>query len=199
MSLDPPARMQHDTVNELDAYDNMGLSYYYLGDLNRSIFYHNRMMSGILEGGESDVRRWDVGLLEKDRAMKLYRESVQMRSMFADYRLAKERGLPYRFPHEDERERSKVSLKPVRRAAKDPLLSPGYRPPDVREDFMELAIRQAMAEGEIADYAKSADPNVDIGGEQLRQKELATRQSFYSNHKVIGIANKYVSRCETVD
>ena len=85
-------------MNELDAYDNMGLAYYYLGNLNKAIYYHNRMMSGILEGN-TDVKAWNIGLLDKDRGKKTFKESTDTKSMFRDYKLAKEHDISFNYPH----------------------------------------------------------------------------------------------------
>ena len=42
---------------ELNAYDNIGVSYYYLGELEKAMFYHERMMRGKIESKSSNVRK----------------------------------------------------------------------------------------------------------------------------------------------
>ncbi len=38
---------------ELRAYDNIGMAYYYLGDLDAAQYYHNRMADGVTEAANS--------------------------------------------------------------------------------------------------------------------------------------------------
>jgi len=98
-----------DTMNELDAYDNMGLAYYYMGNVNKSIFYHNRMMSGKLEE-DTDVKKWNIMLLEKDRNKKNFYKAVEPKSMFREYKNCKENNSEYIFPHQNENQLLKYFL-----------------------------------------------------------------------------------------
>ena len=43
----------NDTKNEVYAYDLLGLLFFYLGDTKKSLYYHNRMATGHIEGPES--------------------------------------------------------------------------------------------------------------------------------------------------
>jgi hypothetical protein len=42
---------------EFDAYDNIGLQYYYMGDIVRATFYHDKMMMGTTESPDSVFRK----------------------------------------------------------------------------------------------------------------------------------------------
>ena len=41
---------------EYEAYDKMGLMYFYLGDSERALFYHNKAMEGNFEAKSSPVK-----------------------------------------------------------------------------------------------------------------------------------------------
>ena len=43
-------------AEELEAYDKIGIQYYYLGNLERSRYYNTRMMIGRLEADCSKIR-----------------------------------------------------------------------------------------------------------------------------------------------
>jgi hypothetical protein len=65
---------------ELESYDNIGLAYYYLGDINKAIYYHNRMMEKRLEG-DTQEKRWNsqavVNKLEKNSYKRVYLKSIE--------------------------------------------------------------------------------------------------------------------------
>lgn len=42
-----------DKTMELMAYDNMGMAYYYMGDLEGAQYYHERMINGVIEENNS--------------------------------------------------------------------------------------------------------------------------------------------------
>ncbi len=104
-------RAEHNPMFELDAYDNMGIQYYYGGNLDKAMYYHHRMMAGIIEE-ETNVKAWNIGLLERDRRSRAFKESNVVLSIFALYREAKKTGRPFLFPHEDETEFAPYSSLP---------------------------------------------------------------------------------------
>lgn len=57
---------ENNTEWELKAYDFIGLAYYYLGELEKSKYYHKRMWEGICEDKNSTVRELSLkALMEK--------------------------------------------------------------------------------------------------------------------------------------
>jgi len=96
----------HSDLNELEAYDSMGIEYYYLGNINKACFYHNRMMAGVMEG-DTDVKRWNMRLLEEEFKVKDVRNRMSYSSIFEEYRNAKKHGNPFVFLHENVRNRKK--------------------------------------------------------------------------------------------
>jgi hypothetical protein len=50
---------------ELVSYDRIGMQYYYLGDMERSAYYHDRMMRGKFESSQSDIRKIAMTTLKK--------------------------------------------------------------------------------------------------------------------------------------
>ena len=47
----------HSIKNEMLAYDMIGLLYYYSGDIYKAKYYHNRMVSNILEDNNSNLKK----------------------------------------------------------------------------------------------------------------------------------------------
>ena len=47
-------RKENDNMNELEAYDSIGMQYYYLRNIDKAMYYHNRMMNGILESNTEE-------------------------------------------------------------------------------------------------------------------------------------------------
>ncbi len=145
-------------------------------------------MSGTLEG-ETDVRQWNLNLLSKAGLCKSYHTAD---SVFSDFLCAKQQGKEYRLPHEDEKLRERVNMRP--RRVKDPLLSPKYRPPNSREDYMDMAVHRAIDSGEIRkgpiDFEKFLNSSVDIY-EQPQEVAMEVHKTFYLNPRIVESANKY--------
>jgi hypothetical protein len=99
-------RAEKKTTKELEAYDNIGIMYYYLGNINKAIYYHNRMMKGELEGDTAE-KRWNVEALAKARAQQAYkRESKDgLNTIFHKYKTIKENTDEVKLPHEDPQEK----------------------------------------------------------------------------------------------
>ena len=58
---------EQDEEGELNAYDSMGLEYFYLGDIEKSSYYHDRMVRGKLESDSSVTKSVSKNLLENKR------------------------------------------------------------------------------------------------------------------------------------
>lgn len=139
---------------ELETYDCIGLAYYYLGDINKAIYYHNRMMEKKLEG-DSQERRWNnqavVNKLEKNS----YKRSLIQNSVFEEYRGYVKGGRKL-FPHENIeytimyivrycrlqlKEKFPVNLKKV--------VSPKYESSNVRQELYSRALRMSLLDGSV--------------------------------------------------
>lgn len=72
--------MQNDKNNELLAYDYIGMQYYYLGDLEKSKYYHLKMVNGETEPKDSTILKLGVNKLKnknsknKDKDNKIKHE-----------------------------------------------------------------------------------------------------------------------------
>ena len=53
--------------SELEVYDNLGIEYYYLGDIERAVYYHNRMIQGSLEPEGTAVKEISLNMLSTKR------------------------------------------------------------------------------------------------------------------------------------
>ncbi len=148
-------------MQELDAYDSIGMQYYYMGNIDKAIFYHNRMMRGELERFTPE-REWNQTALERAREKADYKRSVLAKSIFELYLDSKERGnaVPV-LSHEDEEdiiryvgllsniEGDRLGIKKNKHANAPHLLSPKYIELDIKARMMDEAIREAQGE----DYA----------------------------------------------
>jgi tetratricopeptide (TPR) repeat protein len=56
---------------EMKAYDFIGIAYYYLGEIEKSKYYHKRMWEGIYEGENSAVRTLAINSLKQKLETKL--------------------------------------------------------------------------------------------------------------------------------
>jgi len=93
------AWFRKDRKIELESYDNIGLAHYYLGDINKAIYYHNRMMDKRLEG-DTQEKRWNNQTIINKLEKNSYKRSSIQKSIFEEYK----EGLRIRkkvFPHEN--------------------------------------------------------------------------------------------------
>ena len=58
---------EKDIQSEMLAYDNLSLDYFYLGELTKSNYYHDRMMTGKFENDKSTVKKVAINLLLSNR------------------------------------------------------------------------------------------------------------------------------------
>lgn len=56
---------------EMNAYDNMAIQYFYIGDLEKSKYYNDRMCRGKFEARFSIVRK-----MSQNHAMKKYKQGT---------------------------------------------------------------------------------------------------------------------------
>jgi len=64
-----------DKSGEMNAYDNLGLGYFYLGDLDGADYYHNRMVRGKCEDSSSDMRQ----LVTSQKSSRSQNRAIQNR------------------------------------------------------------------------------------------------------------------------
>ena len=55
---------------ELIAFDRMGMCHYYLGDMERAAYYHDRMVRGKHESNTSDIRKIQLHELKKSSILR---------------------------------------------------------------------------------------------------------------------------------
>ena len=48
---------------EISAYDNLSIEYFYLGELSKANYYHERIMRGKMENDKSIVKKVSCNLL----------------------------------------------------------------------------------------------------------------------------------------
>ena len=93
-------RFIHDKISELEAYDNMGVEYYYIGDINKANFYHSRMMNGIIEEN-TDTKKWNLQMLDKVAKTKEYPNVSQYMPIFETYKQSKKEEMEFKYTHTD--------------------------------------------------------------------------------------------------
>lgn len=89
--------------SELEAYDNMGLEYYYIGNIEKACFYHNKMMNCITEK-DTDVKKWNLEILEEKHKRKSYRKNIKFTSIFEEFKNVKKHGGSFTYPHKNTQE-----------------------------------------------------------------------------------------------
>lgn len=93
------AWFRKDKKTELESYDNIGLAYYYLGDINKAIYYHNRMMNKRFEG-ETQEKHWNNLAITNKYSKDSYKRALIQKSIFEKYKddLKNNKNV---FPHEN--------------------------------------------------------------------------------------------------
>jgi len=96
-----------DTQSELKAYDNIGIQYYYLGNMSKAEFYHNRMMKGEIEP-KTQEKLICLDYMKKRKLITAYKQVIEFDSFFDQYDKMKGNYLkPFQIPNENEREKNK--------------------------------------------------------------------------------------------
>ena len=72
------AWQEGDTTMEVTAYDNLSVDYFYLGELTKSNYYHDRIMRGKTENNRSIVKKVSCNLLISRRQT---RHNIEMRKV----------------------------------------------------------------------------------------------------------------------
>ncbi len=83
-----------DRKAELLAYDNIGLSYYYLGDCKRAEYYHDRMVGGKLESPDSATKKSSLSMMQNKQMARWEKLSNIAKDLHDSFRLeAKKRSI----------------------------------------------------------------------------------------------------------
>jgi len=61
---------------EVTAYDNLSIDYFYLGEIAKSNYYHDRIMRGKTENNKSIVKKVSCNLLVSRRE---HRHNIELR------------------------------------------------------------------------------------------------------------------------
>ena len=78
----------------MEAYDLIGVRYYYLNNIEKAQYYHDRMMKGKLQR-DSATKRNIIGLLDSNKKVHISDNTI-----FDDYKINES----FIFPHEDQNE-----------------------------------------------------------------------------------------------
>ncbi len=63
---------------EVNAYDNLSIDYFYVGELQKAHYYHDRMMRGKTENNTSIVKKVSCNLLVSRRE---HRHNLELRKV----------------------------------------------------------------------------------------------------------------------
>jgi hypothetical protein len=64
------AWQEKDTAMEVQAYDNLSVEYFYLGEITKANYYHERKMRGKIENDKSIVKKVSCNLLVSRREQR---------------------------------------------------------------------------------------------------------------------------------
>ena len=68
---------QNNLQAELSAYDNLSLEYFYLGELEKAHYYHDRIIRGKFESDVSVNKKTSSNLLRSRREVKHQKDLVR--------------------------------------------------------------------------------------------------------------------------
>ncbi|CDW80099.1 histidine acid phosphatase family protein [Stylonychia lemnae] len=85
------AWQEGDTQVEVNAYDNLSIDYFYLGELAKSNYYHDRIMRGKTENNKSIVKKVSCNLLVSRRE---HRHNIELRKNGEKQKTMEQQRLP---------------------------------------------------------------------------------------------------------
>ena len=185
-----------DQIAELEAYDNIGLAYYYLNNIDKANYYHRRMMNGEFEG---DTFAKQINLEFLRNCMKKHDYSFYSSTIFDTYNNLKSK---FVLPHERINIKEELESKMNKLIRKIPLISPKYESNDLRERIFEKALVEIMERPRNSvemESLQNLSKNFIKTTRQFRnriaplkeQYELERqRRSLYGNPIVCNFANK---------
>lgn len=125
-------------MNELDAYDNIGIQYYYLHNVSKAMYYHNRMMNGKLEPNNI-VKKVNISNLMIKRNEESYKKYILQKTIFDKY--ANENS-DFIYPHKDESEFFTLKKKFLKFKNKNFPISPKCEIINLEEEIMKKAAKE---------------------------------------------------------
>lgn len=135
-------------MQELEVYDLIGMEYYYLNDIPKAQFYHERMMRGELEPLSAE-KMSNLEDLEMKRRERAGRDKKAKLSVFESYKAFVEKNPNAEniiLPHENSKELFKLTLRKMRYSTAEPLPSPKFTHIDLKTKIINNINRAAQAE-----------------------------------------------------
>ncbi len=181
-------------MRELEAYDDIGVEYYYLADINKATYYHNRMMECDLEG-QTVERAMALENLAKSRTAQAYKRDEPFASAFDAYRIAKRTPAfadQFRFIHEDRMRINRVEQTAARIERKQPLVSPRFRQENIKDRLLVRAFREIQLSPDSRSTGRSAstEENIARTPTSLRCSADTVRRLTRNSGAVLQLANK---------
>jgi len=176
------------------------MEYYYLRNIDKARFYHNRMMNGELEK-RTQVKEWNLEYLYKSRKLKAYKETLGLKSDFEQYKSSIEE---MQFPHDDKRELKKLDNQFVKIMQKVPLISPKFEITNLKENLLKKALNKVLQAPKkdprelenLQELSRSFNETIekspDISESWEHEYQLEKQKKIlYSDTRVVSLANKY--------
>ena len=132
---------ENSTEWELRAYDYIGLAYYYLGELEKSKYYHQRMWEGICEDPDSTVRKLSLKALD---AKRLRRNNTEERGKTV--RISQSRDHFSHFLNVSDDDDTELPSPRTGSGHNDQKFLPFYKPIEVKSKIVKKnTIRQSLS------------------------------------------------------
>jgi hypothetical protein len=135
-------------VEELEVYDMIGIEYYYLNDIPKAQFYHERMMKGEIEPISLEKVQ-NLKELENKCKERNSRDKKIKLTIFETYKLFIESHSIIEtiiLPHENPKELFKLNLRKTKYARAEPLISPKFNYIDLKTKIINSINKEALAE-----------------------------------------------------
>jgi len=179
-----------DIVRELETYDNIGICYYYLGNINKAIFYHNRFINKQVEEDMSKIKWNDYVLKKKGKS--------HTHSLFEDYNI-KLNDKSFIFPHQSKQYTNHYSIKETIPVDLMKITSPKYENNDLKKQMLLKALKHSFIKGDITheDYNTIQKDNTRLNSfTPFRRKAhlIKDQNSTYNDIKLQKYANNLMKK-----
>eukprot|EP00826_Nyctotherus_ovalis_P038412 TRINITY_DN3599_c0_g2_i3.p1 TRINITY_DN3599_c0_g2~~TRINITY_DN3599_c0_g2_i3.p1 ORF type:complete len:294 (+),score=54.66 TRINITY_DN3599_c0_g2_i3:303-1184(+) len=174
------------------------MMYYYLKEIDKAMYYHNRMMNGETEK-KTLAKNLNLESLNKPmRFVKIKRRMLQS-TIFQQY---KDQSKYYCLLHEDKKERKKLEYKLSKILRKQLLISPKYEDANIRDHLMIKALHEIIEQpngSSQVDALQELSKDFITTTERFRytiaplefQYQLERqKKALCSNAKVVSMTNK---------
>ncbi len=184
------------------------MEYYYLRNIDKAIYYHNRMMEGEHEK-QTPAKECDLEQLERARRGRAFKSDLAYRTVFEafhDWKFSADpavAGADFRYPHEDRTELAKLEGSSNRILAKKLLLSPKYQGANIKEGMLKQALHTVLLSNLVKE-SKELDAleelNKSVEEEDTPENSASWEHQFhieqqkkllYSDSRVVSLANRY--------